>query len=170
MERYRLQPEPEPLALPPPKQKQKHRRGPGRPFQKGYDPNKGRKPGSQNKLTVNLRKAILLAADQVGENNRGKDGLLGFLRRLAKNDTKTFAQLLAKLIPTQVTGPNGGPVQYVQLNPDILRVASQAELDLLQDLLARAQEGRPAAEPEEEDDGPSYEELLEEDSPVNGHG
>lgn len=161
MERYRL-PDSDPPASPPKKY--------GKPFQKGEaGPRKGRKPGSQNLYTVNLRKAILLAAETVGENDKGKDGLLGFLIRLAKKHPKTFSQFLLKLIPTQVTGPNGGPVQYVQLNPDILRVASQAELDVLQGLIQRAHAGRPAIE-EQPVDGPSYEELLQEDSPVNGHG
>jgi hypothetical protein len=37
-----------------------------------------------NKLT--FQDAILKAAAQVGEDGKGKDGIIGYFRRLAKND------------------------------------------------------------------------------------
>lgn len=53
----------------------------------------------------------MLAAEQVGENGKGKDGLVGYLRHIARKDVKAFANLMGKIIPTQVVGPNEGPIQ-----------------------------------------------------------
>jgi hypothetical protein len=63
---------------------------------------KGRPKGSTNKTTALLKEAILLAAEQVGENGSGKDGLVGYLREVARSDVKAFAGLLGKVIPLQV--------------------------------------------------------------------
>jgi hypothetical protein len=67
---------------------------------------KGRKKGVPNKTTATLKEAILLAAEQVGENGAGKDGLVGYLRTVAATDVKAFASLLGKVLPMQVTGPD----------------------------------------------------------------
>lgn len=73
---------------------------------------KGRKAGTPNKTTAALKEAILLAAEQVGEDNQGKGGLTGYLRRVAKEDVKAFSGLLGKVLPMQVTGESGGPVIF----------------------------------------------------------
>ena len=74
---------------------------------------KGRKKGVPNKTTATLKEAILLAAEQVGENGAGKDGLVGYLRTVAATDVKAFASLLGKVLPMQVTGEDGGPLQVI---------------------------------------------------------
>ncbi len=71
---------------------------------------KGRKPGTQNKTTRLLREAILEAAEAVGRDGKGKEGLVGYLKRVADKDTKSFAMLLGKVLPMQVTGPGGAPL------------------------------------------------------------
>lgn len=71
---------------------------------------KGREKGVPNKTTRVLKEAILEAAEAVGENGRGKDGLVGYLKQVARKDRKAFATLLGRVLPLQLSGPNGGPV------------------------------------------------------------
>lgn len=68
---------------------------------------KGRARGVPNKTTKTLKEAILLAAEQSGEDSRGKDGLVGYLRRVADEDVKAFSGLLGKVLPLQITGDEG---------------------------------------------------------------
>ena len=49
----------------------------------------------------------MLAAEQVGEDGKGTDGLVGYLRRVATEDVKAFAGLLGKVLPMQITGEDG---------------------------------------------------------------
>jgi hypothetical protein len=46
----------------------------------------GRKKGTPNKTTAVLKEAILLAAEQTGEDGKGKDGLVGYLRHVAEKE------------------------------------------------------------------------------------
>lgn len=64
----------------------------------------GRQAGTPNKTTATLKQAILLAADQAGADMNGKDGLVGYCRFLAVNEPKSFANLLGKVLPMQMTG------------------------------------------------------------------
>ena len=80
----------------------------------GLDRSKtGRAKGTPNKTTAVLKEAIILAAEQVGEDSRGKDGLTGYLRRVAKEDVKAFSTLLGKVLPMQVASEDGSPVSFV---------------------------------------------------------
>ena len=56
----------------------------------------GRKKGTPNKLTADVKACIMAAFNEAG----GKEYLL----RVAKTDPRTFCTLLGKLLPTQVTG------------------------------------------------------------------
>jgi len=67
----------------------------------------GRPAGTLNKTTRALKEAILIAAEQVGEDGKGTDGLVGYLRRVATEDVKAFAGLLGKVLPMQITGEDG---------------------------------------------------------------
>ena len=58
----------------------------------------GRPKGSQNKVTVALKEAIL----QAGENVGGEKGLIGYLERLAVENSSAYAGLLAKILPHQL--------------------------------------------------------------------
>ncbi|CDP50695.1 Phage protein [Devosia sp. DBB001] len=78
--------------------------------QTGNKAGPGRPKGSPNKTTAALKEAILLAAEQVGEDGKGKGELTGYLRFLAKGEPKAFAGLLGKVLPMQVTGEDGGAV------------------------------------------------------------
>lgn len=68
----------------------------------GDKPARGRPVGSANKTTRIVREAILLAAEQVGENLRGRHGLVGYLRRIARREPKAFTALLGRVLPMQV--------------------------------------------------------------------
>ena len=75
----------------------------------GLDRSKtGRKKGTPNKTTATLKEAILLAAEEVGQDGSGADGLKGYLKRVAQEDLKAFSGLLGKVLPMQVTGEGGG--------------------------------------------------------------
>ena len=84
----------------------------GHRFQKGQAPGPGRPKGSQSKVTVALREAILLAGERAG----GKDGLTGYLTRLAVENSSAYSSLLAKVLPTTLAAEEssgGVPVKMV---------------------------------------------------------
>ena len=96
-------------------------------FRKGEKkPGQG-KHGPQ-KSTIILKEAILLAAEQAGEDGKGKDGLTGYLRRVAAEDVKAFASLLGKVLPLQITGAGDGPVQIARIELAPLVAASTSPL------------------------------------------
>lgn len=109
----------------------------------------GRKKGSRNKTTVLLKDAVLMAAEGAG----GKEGLVGYLKRQAKDNPGPFMTLLGKIIPTQtqVTGPTGGPVMIADLSK--LKGMTETELDLLERALVQIgiAEGHPSGKDEPED-------------------
>jgi hypothetical protein len=76
---------------------------------------KGRAAGTPNKTTKTLKEAILKAAELSGRDQKGKEGLVGYLRRVADEDVKAFSGLLGKVLPLQVTGEDGGPVQIARI-------------------------------------------------------
>jgi hypothetical protein len=56
----------------------------------------GRPPGAKNKTSLALKEAILGALEAAG----GKEGSIGYLRRLAIENSSAFASLLGKVLPT----------------------------------------------------------------------
>ena len=80
---------------------------------KGSPKTGGRKKGTPNKITKNVREAILQAFEEAG-------GVV-YLRRVAKEDPKTFCTLLGKTMPTVVAGDED--------NPPVLGVAIDAPPD-----------------------------------------
>ncbi|WP_349629111.1 hypothetical protein [Bradyrhizobium sp. USDA 3458] len=64
----------------------------------------GRSKGTPNKVTGQLKDAILEAAKQAG----GDAGMVGYLKTQAAANPGPFMALLGKVLPMQVTGENGG--------------------------------------------------------------
>lgn len=89
----------------------------------GLDRSKtGRKAGTPNKTTALLKEAIIRAAEVTGEDGKGKGKLTGYCTFLAKEEPKAFAQLLGKVLPMQVSGPDGedglpGAIQITIVDP-----------------------------------------------------
>jgi hypothetical protein len=65
----------------------------------------GRKKGTPNRITGDVRAMILAALDKVG----GEDYLVG----QARTNPTAFLTLLGKVLPMQVSGEGGGPVFIV---------------------------------------------------------
>ena len=63
----------------------------------------GRKAGTPNKMTKTVKEMVLAALDEAG----GKDYLLA----QARENPNAFLTLLGKVLPTQVTGADDGPIQ-----------------------------------------------------------
>lgn len=66
-------------------------------------PGAGAKRGVPQKMTLLLKDAIVKAAEIVGNNGRGRDGLVGYLARLAVKEPKSFAGLLGRVLPYHIT-------------------------------------------------------------------
>jgi hypothetical protein len=62
----------------------------------------GRKPGTPNKTTQLLSDLVIEAAELVGSDLEGKDGLVGYLMRVGQQDTKAFSSLLRAVLPLKV--------------------------------------------------------------------
>ncbi len=71
-------------------------------FQKGHRKFGGRKKGTPNVITKDLKVAIVEAAHLVGSDGKGKDGLVGYLKALTAGDTRAFCSLLRALLPLQI--------------------------------------------------------------------
>ena len=77
----------------------------GRRFGRANQPKRrrGRPPGATNLMTREVREAIIIAFSELGEDLRGKGGLVGFIKRIGRTDLKTSANLLCATMPRQVT-------------------------------------------------------------------
>jgi hypothetical protein len=88
-----------------------------KPFTKGVKTG-GRKKGSTNKTSRLLKEALIMAAENVGLDGQGKNGLVGFLTRVALKDPQTFMRSMEKLLPMQITGKDGSPMQVQHSTKD----------------------------------------------------
>jgi hypothetical protein len=81
-------------------------------YVKGHrDEGGGRKKGVRNRMTRVMREAVVLAAEAEGLDGRGKDGLVGYLRMIARKDYEVYAGLLRAVLPLQITGVDDGPIK-----------------------------------------------------------
>jgi hypothetical protein len=61
----------------------------------------GRKAGVRNKKTTVMMEAIISAAEAVGSDGAGKDGLVGYLTTVANKNVRAFCSLLGRVMPLQ---------------------------------------------------------------------
>lgn len=91
----------------------------------------GRPKGSPNKFTTDLKQALLNAFNRAG----GEE----YFHRHLRQSPRSMLQLLAKLLPTQITGKDGGPIDVlVDQAAGKLGNLSDAELAALEKLLGKA--------------------------------
>jgi hypothetical protein len=108
-------------------------------FLPGHKPAVTRTAGIHNRLTRDLKRGIIDAAEAYGADGKGKDGLTGYLFHLAGKHPKAFAGLLGKILPMQVTGNVGQfigtvnvisvPVDHYLSPDDIARLAPQLAIE-----------------------------------------
>ena len=79
-------------------------------------PGPGRPKGLENKTTKLLKEALIIAAEAVGSDGDGKDGLSGYCEDLARNEKKAFAALMGRLLPLQIQGPGEDGKITVNIN------------------------------------------------------
>ena len=71
---------------------------------KGQSKTGGRRKGTPNKLNADVKAMILGALDDAG----GQE----YLAKQAKENPTAFLTLVGKILPLQVTGQNGGPLEH----------------------------------------------------------
>jgi hypothetical protein len=99
-------------------------------FRKGRAKTGGRKPGSSNMLTREIRECIWQAASECGSDGKGKEGAVGFFKYMAKQNLAAFAMLLARILPTQVNAEINGQPRHLPSREDILTELRQLGLPI----------------------------------------
>ena len=72
----------------------------------------GRPKGVPNKLTASVKEAIEAAAQGLGGGTR----LEAWAREAPENEKAFWTTIYPKLLPLQVTGKDGGPLQVAAVN------------------------------------------------------
>jgi hypothetical protein len=111
------------------------RRTPRTAFKKGHPPipGSGRPKGSKNRFTREVKEALINAFNTAGGE--------AWLVQLASKDRRAFASLLSKLLPNQVTGKDGGPLEHqVTMLQAGLAHLTPKELETFQALMNKATE------------------------------
>jgi hypothetical protein len=82
---------------------------------------RGRPKGTPNKMTMQAKEAISYAAEGLG----GAERLVEWAKEDPQNEKVFWAQIYPKLLPLQVTGNNGGPIQ-TEAVLEIVGIANQS--------------------------------------------
>lgn len=67
-------------------------------FRKGHKKIGGRKKGTPNQSTSDIKEAALAAFTELGADGHGKDGLQGYFKRIGRKDVRTAAMLLRAIL------------------------------------------------------------------------
>lgn len=71
----------------------------------GARPNSGPKKGSKNRQTVAVKQCILNAFEHIG-------GVENLAKWAMENQTEFYTKMYVKVMPTEVTGEDGGDIQF----------------------------------------------------------
>lgn len=69
---------------------------------------KGRPKGAQNKTTKAAKEMIAECADRLG----GVERMVAWAQEAPENERAFWATVYPKLLPLQVSGENGGPIEF----------------------------------------------------------
>ena len=86
----------------------------------------GREKGRQNHLSMTVKEAVSDGAASCGYDGKGKDGLVGYMKRLAEKEPVAFTTLLKAIIPLQLQASIG----LQDMNPDEGQTLTIEELEL----------------------------------------
>lgn len=84
----------------------------------------GRPKGMPNRTTALLKDAILKAAANAGDGD-----MVAYLEKQAKDNPGPFMALLGKVLPMQVTGVDGGPLQITRVELVALKPSDDSSSD-----------------------------------------
>ena len=108
-------------------------------FKKGHAKVGGRKKGTPNKFSGELKQIVLNALENARAHGQGRQGAQEYLTHQAKANPKTFLTLIAKLLPTALTGKDDGPIEVkVQQAQAKLSALNDTEFKALAKLLEKA--------------------------------
>jgi hypothetical protein len=71
-------------------------------FEKGHTKRGGRKKGVPNIMTRDIQEALIAGTIASGYDKKGKDGMVGFFKRMADNDLKTHGGMLRSVMPVKI--------------------------------------------------------------------
>lgn len=97
----------------------------------------GRQKGVTNKIPRGIKEAIALAMEELGRDGEGKEGTVGFFKNLWAEYPELFVRLVERILPLQVTGRDGGPIQTVSIPSEILKTMRTEQLEALAVVLDR---------------------------------
>jgi hypothetical protein len=139
------------------------KRAPNGRFEKGHRKVGGRRKGTPNVFSRDLKQAIVNALTKIGRDGNGTDGLQGFIERAARKDVKHGVLLAARLLPLSVHSENREEVVYRTVSE--IRAAFRAEgIEPTRELLLLAKD----AEDDEEDQAGDAVETRGEASKARG--
>jgi hypothetical protein len=84
---------------------EKQSKKPKGPGKGGARPGSGRPKGSLDKGNAAIREMVVGALDELGG--------VKYLKDVATTHPAAFLSLLGKILPTQIEGPDGGPIETV---------------------------------------------------------
>lgn len=108
-------------------------------FKPGHPKYGGRKKGTPNKFSGELKTFVLDALANAKARGQRATGAQAYLQHQAMVNPKTFLTLIAKLLPTALTGKDGGAIELkVQQAQTKLSTLTPAKFNQLAKLLEEA--------------------------------
>jgi len=96
-----------------------------------------RPKSTESEVNRSLAAAIIRAAEQTGEDGRGRNGLVGYLCWVARTHPRSFAALLVRLPPDEIVGEEDKP--YETVDELLQELRDKGILDDLRDRIVSAE-------------------------------